>query len=506
MAGRTSSATLRTKTGCFTCRARRKKCTEEKPRCQKCTKSKRPCQWPNEADLIDRRNRRASSSPSSAAASPNVLSDEESTPSQGDDFLTLEKHPFFVCREISVWSDPISAQVFKSDLELACFQKFMKDMLPIVILSNSHAGFQAQHLPELVEMMVDFGGLKNIALACGATRIAALSEVPELSAAGLSFYAAAVTQVNHALVKVDWSNKESDDAILIAVIFLYIHGVFSVDTNKDIIKHLRGAIQLMKLRCAQSSRSPMRRPIHRIIWESILYQVFRQAVRHPFRRDFQPDLEFCDTAFQVLGSLTFPEASPRDNSPVIGIPIELFDFIMRVSQLSRIQGTPDPEELKRLGKEVKEWERMIIDETDCSNAESASHDVSTPTGRSEVFHGHSISLHVLATSLLLTWLKTSQETSARIDYMNLPPTNNTWQLRRALRILSCPQASKEWSKCYLGPWPALIFGYAVDNPDDVAVVRHDLQQRLVNLRCDDDLLLLYELEEVWRRRGIDGME
>lgn len=121
-----------------------------------------------------------------------------------------------------------------------------------------------------------------------------------------------------------------------------------------------------------------------------------------------------------------------------------------------------------------------------------------------MFHGHSISLHILAAWLLLTWVTESQQTST-LPHMDIPPPNNTWQLRQALRILSCPSASEEWSKCYLGPWPTLIFGYAVDNPDDVAVVRHDLQQRLLNLGCGDDLLLLYELEDVWHRRGIDGV-
>jgi hypothetical protein len=258
----------------------------------------------------------------------------------------------------------------------------------------------------------------------------------------------------------------------------------------------------MKLRCSQSPRSPMARPIHRIIWESILYQLFRQTVRHPFKRDFQPDFEFCDTAAHVLGSLTFPEASLRDNSPVIGFPIELCTFIIRVVQMIRTPCKPDPDKLTSLRKEMHKWETLIIDDTDCSIGDTASHDVLTSKGRSEMFHGHSTSLHVLAASLLLTWVTQSQGTSIT-SAIDLPPTNNTWQLRRALRILSCPHASEEWSKCYLGPWPSLIFGFAVDNPGDAALIRHDLQQRLVNLCCGDDFLFLDELEDVWRRRGID---
>lgn len=74
-------------------------------------------------------------------------------------------------------------------------------------------------------MILEFDGLKNVALACGATRINALSESSEMRAAELSFYSLAITDVNHALLKVDWNSEETDDAVLLAVIFLYIHGV-----------------------------------------------------------------------------------------------------------------------------------------------------------------------------------------------------------------------------------------------------------------------------------------
>lgn len=260
----------------------------------------------------------------------------------------------------------------------------------------------------------------------------------------------------------------------------------------------------MKLRCSQSSRSLIARPIHRIMWESILYQIFRQTVRHPFKKDFQPDFEFCETAAHVLSSPTFPDASLRDNSPVIGFPIALCTFIIRVVQISRIPCKPKTDELAELLKEMQEWEMLIIDDTQCLNGDPTSHDISTNGGRSDLFHEHSMSLHILAVSLLLTWVIETQEKSASTT-RDLPPTNDTWQLRKALRILTCPHASKEWTRCYLGSWPSLIFGYAVDNPEDVELVRQDMRQRLRSLYCGDDLLSLYELEDVWRRRGINGV-
>lgn len=81
------------------------------------------------------------------------------------------------------------------------------------------------HMPEVVEMIVEFDGLRNIVLACGATRMKALCENSEMGAIELGFYSRAVTDVNHALAKVDWNSEDTDDAVLMAVCFLYIHGV-----------------------------------------------------------------------------------------------------------------------------------------------------------------------------------------------------------------------------------------------------------------------------------------
>lgn len=74
-------------------------------------------------------------------------------------------------------------------------------------------------------MIINFDGLRNIVLACGATRINNLGESSEMGSAELRFYTRAVTEVNHALAKVDWNSEDTDDAVLMAVCFLYIHGV-----------------------------------------------------------------------------------------------------------------------------------------------------------------------------------------------------------------------------------------------------------------------------------------
>nr|XP_008731156.1 uncharacterized protein G647_08626 [Cladophialophora carrionii CBS 160.54]ETI20588.1 hypothetical protein G647_08626 [Cladophialophora carrionii CBS 160.54] len=346
-------------------------------------------------------------------------------------------------------------------------------------------------------MLLGFDGLRNAILACGASHMHHLTGSSQLNEAGIRYYARAVSGINRTLTRIDWSRDDFNDALLQAIILLYIHGVFNVDTNKDIGKHVAGATQLMKLRNAHSRRAPMPRPIHRIIWESILYQIFRQTANRPFAVEFQPDFEFCAKAQETLQSLTFPDASPADNSPVIGFPLSLQTLIIEIVQLCKSPAKPNAD-FGRLSEEMQHWERSILREDHCVK-EEGKWATKKPSERARIFHQHSTSLHILAASLLLDWVMRSHEV-CDLD-SPLPPTGDTWQVRRGLAILRCAQANEEWSRCYLGSWPTLIFGYAVDKSEDIALVRRDLKQRYQNICSGEELLFLEELEYVWHSEG-----
>ncbi|KIX03953.1 uncharacterized protein Z518_07506 [Rhinocladiella mackenziei CBS 650.93] len=501
-----SSATLRTKTGCLTCRARRKKCNEQRPRCEKCVKSKRTCSWPAEDDLFDRRHRRPSRPPKSPSRSPETIVIQRSPPLASELLAETDAWPFFICRELSINSDLFSGTIFKSDLEMDCFRQFVNGFLPLLILTNTHPGFKSEFIPEVVDMILQFDGLKDIALACGASRLHALSGRTEMNEAGIIYYSRAMSEVHQALNSIDWSREVFSDAVLMAIIFLYVHGVFTIDTYKDIPRHLSGAIQLINLRCVECRHPPLARPIHRIVWESILYQVFRQTVRHPFAADFQPDFEFCAKAEEILQSLTFPDASEAENSPVIGFPLSLQKFIIEIVQLCKSPFRPQASILLELGREMRYWESTIPEKGHCIKKEGQNFTGSTPAERAQAFHQHSTSLHVLAASLLFNWVCESHEISGAEEVFSLPPPSNSWQVRRALEIMRCPQANKDWSRCYLGSWPTLIFGYAVDKPEDMALIRRDLEERFQVLYSGEELLFLSELESIWRTRGIYGSD
>lgn len=257
----------------------------------------------------------------------------------------------------------------------------------------------------------------------------------------------------------------------------------------------------MKLRCLYSQREPMPRPIHRIIWESILYQIFRQTVRRPFAIDFEPDVEFCARAEKTLQALTFPDLSPADNSPVIGFPLPLQRLIIEVVQLCKHGTAQEAYKLQRLSTQMRYWESTIVDEEHCTQWDKPLSKTSA-SERARSFHHHSTSLHILAASLLLDWATMFRWMPVTGELP--PPRDDAWQVDRGLRIMQCPEASEDWSRCYLGSWPSLILGYAVNTPEHIALIRDDLEKRFQKLCSGDERIFLVELEFVWRLRGISA--
>jgi hypothetical protein len=74
------SPRLRTKTGCLTCRDRKKKCDEQRPSCGDCSKFARACLWPSV--LTDRRNGLRKSRSNSSSLSAPVSATSTDLPTQ----------------------------------------------------------------------------------------------------------------------------------------------------------------------------------------------------------------------------------------------------------------------------------------------------------------------------------------------------------------------------------------------------------------------------------------
>ena len=142
-----------------------------------------------------------------------------------EDVVAPRGSTFFVCAEISFNSDIFNSPILKSDLEVDCFRHFVDGFMPLLTLSRTHPGFTSQLVPETVEMLLQFEGTKDVVLACGASHKGLVTGSAQMNEAGIRYYASAVAKVNRALNKIQWEHDDFNDALLYAIIMLYIHGV-----------------------------------------------------------------------------------------------------------------------------------------------------------------------------------------------------------------------------------------------------------------------------------------
>jgi len=115
--------------------------------------------------------------------------------------------------------------MFRCNVETALYQHFFYEFYPRLILSGAHPAFHAVYVPEFVEMVFAFDGVRNVVLACAASHMDMIVESPWLHELSLTYYSRAVSDVNRALDGINSIGDRSCDALLTAIIFLYIRGV-----------------------------------------------------------------------------------------------------------------------------------------------------------------------------------------------------------------------------------------------------------------------------------------
>lgn len=74
-------------------------------------------------------------------------------------------------------------------------------------------------------MLIQFEGMKNIVLACGSYHMHLMTGNSQMNQAGIHYYGLAMSEVNRALNRIDWNRDDFNDALMMAIIMMYIHGV-----------------------------------------------------------------------------------------------------------------------------------------------------------------------------------------------------------------------------------------------------------------------------------------
>ncbi|CAH0021209.1 unnamed protein product [Clonostachys rhizophaga] len=486
---------LRSKTGCLTCRRRRKKCDEKLPICVNCISSHRDCQWPTFADLYDRRY---------ASHSESRHRDNLSTPQQsGLDHDGLHKecrfcrsshgqhNPFLSGAEIS--SSAVAQRALSQELDCHISRHFVNKFYSLLLLPYCHTQYHDGWLSELRQAMETHKSLYYSILACAASHMSIIDASSNMKYMALAYYTNSVRELANLLSTI--SQNDKNDGLLMTIMMLSLHGLASWDTNRDIPQHIQAGIRLLTLHVLNKPLG-VSRLFDRLSLESVMYAVFLRTASlwsDSTSSDFAFDNVFWNQAEQVLGQTNFfPENSGSSDSPVLGVSVSLFRIALSLRHIFRTGVLPEPSELQRLQNDVAFWEGLLLEDENLVN-----HLPACPQGDfQEHYHETTIHLFTLVTSLLL-----GQVLRGHI-LAGLPQTvpHGSWQMDLGIRILEKYANDKVWAKCFIVQWPIYTLGVLMESPEDRQLIRKQLQQTCAVTSFAQVARYSYDLETIWTTR------
>ncbi|KAL7949506.1 hypothetical protein V8C42DRAFT_311082 [Trichoderma barbatum] len=492
--GKASRSSLRTKTGCLTCRQRRTKCDEIIPICGGCRFSGRNCQWPTAADLLDRRfashcQSRHRSARAKTKRAKNGTGDSHQTgeESQEESLCTIPNPNLYLLSEAGVAHGAASRH-----LEFAISRHFAERYCGLILLPGCHSDFSDGWLGEIQNLMVSHRSVYYSVLACAASHIYLIDTNSSMQELAITYYSNAITDMSTFLSTA--SNLEYHNALLISVILLYVHGCIGLGTYADVPRHVKAATQILKLRHV---REPVKsnRFLDRIAIESILYQIFLTTMglwSDFVLHDFNFDSDFWAQAELLLNGWRplFPGSPTSVNSPVLGIPISLFRTIILLRQQWQTPLSLDTETIKQIQIEVESWEVTLLceQEPDLLGENNLNHQNSQENYYKDVGW-----LHVIAASLLLEQLP-------RQDIRSCYPRKvscNNWRIRAAIRILEQYREDDGWARFFIGNWPVYTLGLFVSSDEDKRIIEYDLKRRWELTRFAQNTRFSQDLASIW---------
>jgi hypothetical protein len=270
-------------------------------------------------------------------------------------------------------------------------------------------------------------------------------------------------------------------------------------TYNDIPRHVNAAIRILKLRLLDRPLS-ISRPFDRLAVESVLYQIFLVTMgswSDYSALGYQFDAGFWLRAENLLAqSMLFPSTSISTNSPVLGVPMDLFKLVLSIRRLWESPFRHDEETLDELRTELDEWERTII-----VSGPASPDDQSAPPDSHYELYKDATALYVLVSSLLVQELCEGHTDEIGIGIgppEPVPP--DCWQVEKAAEILRRHEHDIDWARCYIGNWPVYTLGFFMSSPDDIQLVRDDMRRRWDSMRFSQLERFRNELEAIWIQR------
>lgn len=251
----------------------------------------------------------------------------------------------------------------------------------------------------------------------------------------------------------------------------------------------------------------MLQPFDHLALESVLYQMFLTST--VLWSDDAPlaefDLEFWLKAEQLLdASVMFPNKPNSINSPVLGVPIALFRLAIQTKQACQHPGLQSVIEMERLYDEIREWEAIVLGP---HGVELAPKD--DAFGRQQTYYDGATHLYILVVSLLFEQVQRLLETGSvpESQVTRLPETvpRHTWQVQKALRILSHFGHDDDWASSYIGNWPIYTLGFFLDNTSDINLIQNEMDRRWSMTKFMQISRFRNDLEAAWSGRGFSSV-
>ncbi|KEF54133.1 uncharacterized protein A1O9_09928 [Exophiala aquamarina CBS 119918] len=438
--------------------------------------------------MYDRRNRPQGKARSISSGTDDIQSSGDSH-SQGD------------CTSPStslIRTSPLHRISISSDCENSLLNYYLDSFLSMILLPTTQPSDYADFRSYTLILALECQSVKDAVMSSSAANKYMLTGDDYFRRLSLEYYTRAVREVNHSLANLDCSRESWADPLILSVAYLYIRSFWGPDADKDAPKHVAGMQQLFKLRYA-GGPSPVSadRSFDRIMAESALYHSFLLVMRSPFALNFHIDRTFLSRTLDLLEHHVYVEPTEAAKSPVLGAPPSIYRLILDIVYMFNSPSRADAKDYRKLRCSMDYWEHVL--DSDASIFRDTE-------------YGDAIELYILAASLLLDWMTELPHDSGPITLITLSMLGGSttihsdgelrprWQVARALSVLRRPDTKCYWTWCYLSSWPLLVFGYAVEDADDMDLVQEVLHESRHCIGYAEMERIKGELEEVWQIR------
>ncbi|KAJ9618336.1 hypothetical protein H2204_013067 [Knufia peltigerae] len=464
-----SGRRLRTRTGCLTCRDRRKKCDERWPICSGCDRNLLRCCWRHRARSPDSGRRQHVSDSSSRQVSREP---RPRLPEQQHKLVVASTTNWTAKRPELLPLTLVTAQTpgLRTALDHSLFAYSIDKLLPLMARPYVHPDYErfSSHLTVALHEPI----VMDVLLASAAIHLSAGQSDKQVQA--LKYYSSAVRMLRQ---KIDHSEIDGteDWLVLVAVIFCLFER-WNTFSHLQASSHLLGAFQILKLRLAngKDDRRDDDLIFDRCLAESVIYHL---SILPLFEgAQLTESVEGWQQLTQPLNKRAFPDLPQWANSPLLGGRPSLFRLIFDISRLRH--GSHTKEDIRLLTWRLSDEDNLIR-----TRALTAwNHDSKDVCYRE---------LRLFSTAAKVLLLKLTQP--------DLSAQHSSIQslVDEALGQLTSWTTAGRFDQYFC--WPLLVIGCAVTQPEHIEVIQRKLVEIWRCSRCGDAWRVRTVLEHAWAR-------